>query len=198
MDRDQASNTLAWRWVARLHTKGRPYIARAPNISKFTNGRFFPTDQLVADVKPLCGTAEHLRMPMPNAVTPAQIDGDYVLQIKEEDMLRTCAAACACGNDWGFGDSWKITIAHRRGGARIFSRCYARDVCGKKLQIKTHGRMRLLLLATTIRSQLSLQATRPWVRLQQPFPSGNLTCVLQVFIFNRYAENTLQPLGPMR
>lgn len=132
MDRDQASNTLAWRWVARLHTKGRPYIARAPNISKFTNGRFFPTDQLVADVKPLCGTAEHLRMPMPNAVTPAQIDGDYVLQIKEEDMLRTCAAACACGNDWGFGDSWKITIAHRRGGARIFSRCYAIDVCGKK------------------------------------------------------------------
>lgn len=86
MDSDPASNTLAWRWVAGLHTKGRPYIARASNISKFTNGRFCPTHQLMADVKPLCETAEHLRKPLPNAVTPAQIDGDYVLLITEEDM----------------------------------------------------------------------------------------------------------------
>ncbi|SDZ32008.1 deoxyribodipyrimidine photo-lyase [Jannaschia faecimaris] len=40
LDGDAASNTLSWRWVAGLHTRGRPYPARASNISKFTCDRF--------------------------------------------------------------------------------------------------------------------------------------------------------------
>lgn len=40
LDGDAASNTLSWRWVAGLHTRGRPYPARASNIAKFTGGRF--------------------------------------------------------------------------------------------------------------------------------------------------------------
>lgn len=40
LDGDAASNTLSWRWVAGLHTKGKAYLARESNIAKFTNGRF--------------------------------------------------------------------------------------------------------------------------------------------------------------
>ena len=36
MDGDAASNTLNWRWVAGLHTKGKPYLARPGNISRYT------------------------------------------------------------------------------------------------------------------------------------------------------------------
>ena len=42
LDGDAASNTLGWRWVAGLHTRGKPYPARADNIATFTNGRFAP------------------------------------------------------------------------------------------------------------------------------------------------------------
>ena len=46
LDGDPASNTLSWRWVAGLHTRGKPYLARADNIRRFTEGRFFPEGQL--------------------------------------------------------------------------------------------------------------------------------------------------------
>ena len=39
-DGDAASNTLSWRWVAGLQTKGKHYIAQAWNISKFTNNKY--------------------------------------------------------------------------------------------------------------------------------------------------------------
>ena len=42
LDGDPASNTLSWRWVAGLHTKGKTYLARTSNIEKFTAGRFAP------------------------------------------------------------------------------------------------------------------------------------------------------------
>jgi deoxyribodipyrimidine photo-lyase len=86
MDGDPASNTLAWRWVAGLQTKGRPYIARVSNISKFTDGRYCPTHQLNTNVAALFEDREHLRMPMPDAVRPADIKGDYLLLITEDDM----------------------------------------------------------------------------------------------------------------
>ena len=37
LDGDPASNTLSWRWVGGLHTKGKTYLARAANIAEFTN-----------------------------------------------------------------------------------------------------------------------------------------------------------------
>ena len=46
LDGDPASNTLGWRWVCGLHTKGKPYLARAANIARFTGGRFNPAGQL--------------------------------------------------------------------------------------------------------------------------------------------------------
>ncbi len=42
LDGDPASNTLSWRWVAGLHTRGKAYAARADNISRYTEGRFSP------------------------------------------------------------------------------------------------------------------------------------------------------------
>ncbi|WP_244473742.1 FAD-binding domain-containing protein [Methylobacterium sp. Leaf112] len=42
VDGDPASNTLSWRWVAGLHTRGKHYVARAENIRRYTEGRFDP------------------------------------------------------------------------------------------------------------------------------------------------------------
>ena len=39
-DGDAASNTLGWRWVAGIQTKGKHYLAKEWNIKKFTDGRF--------------------------------------------------------------------------------------------------------------------------------------------------------------
>ena len=39
-DADTASNTLSWKWVAGLQTKGKHYLARSDNIEKFTNKRY--------------------------------------------------------------------------------------------------------------------------------------------------------------
>ena len=50
LDGDAASNTLGWRWAAGLHTRGKPYPARADNIATFTNGRFTPRHSDLAEV----------------------------------------------------------------------------------------------------------------------------------------------------
>ncbi|MFN3642918.1 MAG: FAD-binding domain-containing protein [Gemmobacter sp.] len=50
LDGDAASNTLGWRWVAGLHTRGKPYHAQAWNIAKFTGQRFTPRDSDLAEV----------------------------------------------------------------------------------------------------------------------------------------------------
>ena len=52
MDGDPASNTLSWRWVAGLQTRGKTYLARASNIAEYTEGRFRP-DGLAREANPL-------------------------------------------------------------------------------------------------------------------------------------------------
>jgi len=42
LDGDPASNTLSWRWVAGLQTRGKTYLATADNIARYTDGRFRP------------------------------------------------------------------------------------------------------------------------------------------------------------
>jgi len=39
-DGDIASNTLSWRWVAGIQTKGKHYLAKEWNIRKFTNEKY--------------------------------------------------------------------------------------------------------------------------------------------------------------
>jgi deoxyribodipyrimidine photo-lyase len=50
LDGDAASNTLGWRWVAGLHTRGKPYPADAQNIATFTAGRFTPRQSDLTEV----------------------------------------------------------------------------------------------------------------------------------------------------
>lgn len=57
LDGDAASNTLGWRWVAGLHTRGKHYVAAPWNIEKFTEGRFAPAEsELAKDPEPLIET----------------------------------------------------------------------------------------------------------------------------------------------
>ena len=39
-DGDASSNTLSWKWVAGLQTKGKNYLANSRNIEKYTNNRY--------------------------------------------------------------------------------------------------------------------------------------------------------------
>jgi hypothetical protein len=48
LDGDPASNTLSWRWVAGLHTRGKPYVAQAGNIARFTEERLTPRAEELA------------------------------------------------------------------------------------------------------------------------------------------------------
>lgn len=41
LDGDPATNTLSWRWVGGLHTRGKTYLARPGNIEKYAGERFF-------------------------------------------------------------------------------------------------------------------------------------------------------------
>ncbi|MCV2875752.1 deoxyribodipyrimidine photolyase [Rhodobacteraceae bacterium XHP0102] len=64
LDGDAASNTLGWRWVAGLHTRGKFYAAEAWNIAKFTQNRFAPRDADLAVV------TEGLEMSEPDGLPP--------------------------------------------------------------------------------------------------------------------------------
>ncbi|WP_102107116.1 FAD-binding domain-containing protein [Oceaniglobus roseus] len=53
LDGDPASNTLGWRWVAGIQTRGKHYVATADNIRRYTGGRFDPAGQLDEAPDPL-------------------------------------------------------------------------------------------------------------------------------------------------
>ena len=65
LDADAASNTLSWRWVAGLHTRGKHYVARAENIRRFTSGRFDPAGALAQSPAALHEQRDHPREPLP-------------------------------------------------------------------------------------------------------------------------------------
>jgi deoxyribodipyrimidine photo-lyase len=84
VDGDPASNTLSWRWVGGLHTRGKTYLARPDNIAEHTQGRFRP--------KGLAREAIPLDEPLPPAarpLRPAMVeapDGPALLLLTEEDL----------------------------------------------------------------------------------------------------------------
>jgi len=57
-DGDAASNTLSWRWVAGLQTKGKHYVAQGWNIAKFTNNKYKDVS-LNEDATPLVDRREY-------------------------------------------------------------------------------------------------------------------------------------------
>ncbi len=83
VDGDPASNTLSWRWVCGLHTRGKTYLARASNISKCTDNRFHPRG-LSPVAEPLTEAVAHSLKPLPTAQVAPRGER-YGLLITEED-----------------------------------------------------------------------------------------------------------------
>ena len=83
IDGDPASNTLSWRWVAGLHTRGQPYVARAENIRRFSDGRFFPLG-LNEEPMPL----DEPEPPDPVELPPMDMppEGDVALLLHLDDL----------------------------------------------------------------------------------------------------------------
>ena len=84
IDGDPASNTLSWRWVCGLHTRGKTYLARAENISRFTDGRFSPDGELATSAPALTEPREYPLEPIPAAQNLAT-DERFGLLVTEED-----------------------------------------------------------------------------------------------------------------
>ncbi|MGR8948711.1 MAG: FAD-binding domain-containing protein [Gammaproteobacteria bacterium] len=84
LDGDPASNTLSWRWVAGLHTKGKIYLARASNIAKYTNARFSPVSNLAREALSIqeADLGPHRDLIQ---TPPPTVDGDFALLVTMED-----------------------------------------------------------------------------------------------------------------
>ena len=52
---DPAANTLSWRWVAGLQTKGKTYLATRENIRRYTDGRLDPGAHLASEARAIEG-----------------------------------------------------------------------------------------------------------------------------------------------
>ncbi len=83
LDGDPASNTLSWRWVAGLHTRGKAYAARAENIRRYTDGRYDPAN-LNEDPAPLQEPDPPSARPLPSSDAPPA--GDVALLLHLEDL----------------------------------------------------------------------------------------------------------------
>lgn len=84
IDGDAASNTLSWRWVAGLQTRGKHYVARAENIARYTAGRFDPAGQLNENPLPLAAGAPEPLVPL----APAQpAEGRAALLLHDDDLV---------------------------------------------------------------------------------------------------------------
>jgi len=85
LDGDPASNTLSWRWVAGLHTKGKTYLARARNIHKYTDGRFHPDGDLALAAPPLGEDAEDSLVSLAPAPGAPEAGSAFGLLVLEDD-----------------------------------------------------------------------------------------------------------------
>ncbi len=72
VDGDAASNTLSWRWVGGLHTKGKTYLARPDNIARYTANQ--SGGPLCADG--LAEEAHALEEPQDYGRTPLQLPNE--------------------------------------------------------------------------------------------------------------------------
>ena len=86
LDGDAASNTLGWRWVAGLHTKGKTYLARPSNIARYTDGRFNPEGRLASTAPALSEPDIGPPVP-PQVVSGGHPDESFGLLITEDDCF---------------------------------------------------------------------------------------------------------------
>lgn len=97
LDGDPASNTLSWRWVAGLHTKGKHYLARAENIAWYTDGRFHPRGQLneAAEPQPWDGDYDGISLRLPEWEVPQGRIGH--LMVADDLGLPPCKVHASAG-----------------------------------------------------------------------------------------------------
>ncbi len=112
LDGDAASNTLSWRWVAGLQTRGKNYAARTTNIARYTNGRFPHTPGLAADPKPIEDPREYPFRPpeLPNPVERPAPGERVGLLLHEEDVTHrdTLPFAPVAVAGWHQPTGWRV------------------------------------------------------------------------------------------
>ncbi len=88
LDGDCAANTLSWRWVAGLHTRGKQYIADPENIRRFTQGRFAPKEAFAPTGFPVAETLAPPPSALPAPAPPVALDPQKptLLLLHEEDL----------------------------------------------------------------------------------------------------------------
>ena len=84
LDGDPASNTVSWRWVGGLHTRGKTYLARVSNIANYTDNRFRPDGQLATSAPPLKQERSFPLQPLPEPQT-LQPGERFGLLVTEDD-----------------------------------------------------------------------------------------------------------------
>ena len=86
IDGDAASNTLSWRWVGGLHTKGKTYLARPDNITRYTANHPqgpLAAEGLAEDAPALEEDADHTRLKL-DLPGPLGITQPYALLLHDE------------------------------------------------------------------------------------------------------------------
>ena len=73
-----ASNTLSWRWVAGIQTRGKAYLARPSNIRKYTDEAYLG-DEIGMDELEKPKAAD-----VPDADVPDPIEPEFALEIGEQ------------------------------------------------------------------------------------------------------------------
>ena len=84
LDGDAAANTLSWRWVAGIQTRGKHYVARADNIARYTGGRFHPAGQLDEMPEPIVEAEPG--PPLPLQAADALCAGPVALLLHDDDL----------------------------------------------------------------------------------------------------------------
>ncbi len=84
LDGDPASNTLSWRWVAGLHTRGKTYLARPDNIARYTAGRFGAVTGLTRRAEALVEDRDYPPSPPAKVGLPEDADATGLLVTGEE------------------------------------------------------------------------------------------------------------------
>jgi deoxyribodipyrimidine photo-lyase len=87
LDGDAAVNTLSWRWVAGIQTRGKTYLADAGNIAKYTDGRFVGTQGLAQNAAPVSAPPPPERQPLPEITPFAGAPADRVGLLLHSDDL---------------------------------------------------------------------------------------------------------------
>ncbi len=85
-DGDAASNTLSWRWVAGLQTKGKHYVAQSWNISKFTNNKY-KNVKLNENASPITDRREY--KPSSLEINKKDFESDTLIFFESEQNIET-------------------------------------------------------------------------------------------------------------